>query len=172
MLRIVAPVAELARRPAVFILLAVGLLVGACAPLIAQYNPEAYKNATSLKAETLSLIDKSGEAYSTRKKEVEVLTTKIDAAYEYVAGLPNNQITAQQWQILRDPNGVLYGAFVRVWQRQGTVSPAFRTQYKLQMAEAFDQIICLEANKQAATSCARVATAQAGSNSMDAGGAR
>lgn len=145
---------------------------GACAPLIAQFNAEAYKNATSLKAETLSLIDKSGEAYSTRKKEVEVLTTKIDAAYEYVAGLPNNQITAQQWQVLRDPNGVLYGAFVRVWQRQGTVSPAFRTQCKLQMAEAFDQIICLEANKQAATSCARVAAAQAGSNSMAAGGAR
>jgi hypothetical protein len=172
MSRIVAPFAALARRPAILFLLAVGLAVGACAPLIAQYNAEAYKNATSLKAETLSLIDKAGEAYPTRKKDVEILTTKIDAAYEYVAGLPDNQISAQQWQILRDSNGVLYGAFVRVWQQQGTVSRGFRTQYKLQMAEAFDQIICLEANKQAATSCANIAAARAGSNSIAAGGAR
>jgi len=137
------------------------LLLGGCAPLISEYSLDAYKNATSLKAETLALIDKSGEKYTAHKSEVDALSTKIDAAYEFSAGIPNNQISAVQWNLLRNPNGNLYGGFVRLWAKQGTVSAAYRTGKAKEISDAFNQIICLEANKKETTSCsAAVATAQ------------
>jgi hypothetical protein len=128
-------------------------LGGACAPLIAEYSLEAYKNATTLKAETAALIDKAGSPYTDHEKEVNALTTKINAAYEFSAGLPSNQISAQQWQILRDPNGGLYGGFVSVWKKYGSVSATYRQEKKIQISRAFDYIICLEANKKEATAC-------------------
>jgi len=149
-------VAYIRRVP--LLLIAAGWLA-ACTPLISDYNADAYKNAATLKAETLSLVDKSGEPYKDRVKEVEALTTKIDAAYEFTAGLPNNQVTAQQWQILRNPDGNLYGGFVRLWRKNGKVGDAFRADKKAQLASAFDYIICLEANKKDSKSCTSIASA-------------
>ena len=133
--------------------LCIVLFVGSCAPLIAEFSLESYKNATTLKAETAALIDKAGEPYSAHAKEVATLTTKMNAAYEFAAGLPSNQLSAKQWQIMRDPNRNLYGGFVSLWKDQGTLSPAFRREKKTQIGRAFDYIICLEANKKEATPC-------------------
>ncbi|MNY67716.1 hypothetical protein D3C86_2053490 [compost metagenome] len=55
--------------------------------------------------------------------------------------------------MLRDPNRALYGGTIALWQSQGTLSPAFRDQKKIQIGRAFDYILCLEANKGRATSC-------------------
>ncbi len=142
------------RLPAILtgLFVVAGLLQG-CGSLIAGYSLEAYKNATTLKAETAALIDKSGESYSSHKAEVEALNTRINAAYEFAAGIPHNELTAAQWQILRDPNRDLYGGYIRDWSRAKTVSPAFREAKKIQIGRAFDFIICLEANKQAAQQC-------------------
>lgn len=129
----------------------------ACTPLITTFDVEAYKTATALKAETLALVDKSNEPFASRKKDVEALTAKINAAYEYAAGLPNNQLSTQQWQLLRNPEGHLYGSFVRSWQRSGRLSDGFRSEKKLQLASAFDAIICLEANKKESKACVAVA---------------
>src|SRR5712691_1492662 len=102
-------------------------LAVACAPLISEYNAESYKYATSLKAETLALIDKATAPGSAQKfqKETDVLSVQLDAAYEFVAGLPNNQATAAQWQLMRDPNGTLFGAFVKRWRREGKISETY-----------------------------------------------
>lgn len=135
------------------------LVLGGCAPLIAEYSLEAYKNATSLKAETIALIDKSGSRYSSHSKEVELLTTRINAAYEFAAGLANNAVSAQQWNLLRDPNGNLYGGFVATWRKQGRTSAAYRSAKKRQIGNAFDYIICLESNKKGSTTCAAAAAA-------------
>jgi hypothetical protein len=138
------------------------LLLGGCASLIADYSLDAYKNATTLKAETAALIDKAGESYSQHKVDVDALTTKINAAYEFSAGLPSNQISAQQWQILRDPNGNLYGGFVAQWRHKGSLSMAYRSDKKMQLGRAFDYIICLEANKKESTPCPVAAEATTG----------
>jgi hypothetical protein len=131
------------------------LLLGGCAPIISEYSLDAYKNATSLKAETLALIDKSGDKFSAHKTEVDALTTKINAAYEFSAGIPNDHISAAQWQILRNPDGNLYGGFVRTWSgsKQGTVLPAYRAGKRKEVSDAFDKIICLEVNKKEAKTC-------------------
>jgi len=124
-----------------------------CAPLISQYDAESYKNATSLKAEVEALVDSSSEDYVIHKKDVEELTTKVNIAYEYAAGIPNNTISARQWDVLRDPDGTLYGEFIRVWKQQRTLGPVFRSEVRKQLDEAFDYIICLEANKKVTEAC-------------------
>lgn len=139
---------------------ALAAAIGGCAPLIAEYSAEAYKNATSLKAETLALMDKSVEPFTSRRSEVEALTTKISAAYEYAAGLPSNQASATLWQILRNPNGNLYGGFVRKWQSDKTLKPGYISEKKIDVAEMFDFIICLEANKKESKSCSSVSAAE------------
>jgi hypothetical protein len=134
------------------------LFMAGCAPLISEYSLDAYKNATSLKAETLALIDKAGEKYASHKDEAEALTTKINAAYEFAAGLSDNSQSAQQWQLLRNPDGGLYGGFIRIW-KAGPLPPVFRDDKKIQIGRAFDEIICLEINKKETQRCTGAAAA-------------
>lgn len=133
-------------------------LVG-CTSLIAPYSAKAYENATSLKAQTLALMDKSDEPYSKHSGEIEGPnghTAKLNAAYEYVAGLDNNSISARQWRILIDKNGKLYGKFISRWQDDGVLQEVFITEFKGQISDAFDEIICLEINKKEPKKCSEV----------------
>lgn len=126
----------------------------ACDPIIGAYSAEAYKNATSLKARSLAMIDRSGKSYGSQEADAVALMTDIDAAYEFSNGLPKNSISARQWDEMRDPNAGLMGGFVAGWKRNGTTGSFFRGEKKKQIARAFDYIICLEVNKQKATPCA------------------
>ena len=139
--------------------LLIASLVAACGPIIAEYSLEAYKTATTLKAETLGLIDKSGDKIAKHQPEVDAVTTKINAAYEFAAGQPANSLSAQEWEILRRPEGGLYGGFLRAW-REGPLPPKFRDDEKKLIGRAFDKIICLEVNKKDSQSCASIATRQ------------
>ena len=132
--------------------LQIALLLAACAPIISEYSLDAYKNATSLKAETFALVDKSGGRFKDHQRDVEALTTRIDAAYEFAAGLPANELSARQWQTLRNPQGGLYGGFLSIW-KQGTLPAEFREEKKRQLGKAFDEIICLEVNKKETQRC-------------------
>lgn len=127
--------------------------LAACDPLISPYSAEAYGNATSLKARSLALMAKSGDAFAVHQDEVEVLLVDVDAAYEFAQGYPRNQLSAEQWAILRDPGGDLLGGFFRQWARDGTVDAFFRDEKRIQVAKAFDEIICLEVNKAGRTEC-------------------
>ena len=129
------------------------LLAASCAPLIAGYSLEAYKNATSLKAETLAMMAEADEPYSQHADSVEDLKVKLAAAEEFVAGMANNSLSAQQWAIMNDPAGGLVGEYWVVWEQQTTISAAARDAQIGQVREAFDEIICLEANKEKDTAC-------------------
>ena len=145
------------RSPSVVVFLC---LLASCAPLIGPYSPTAYQNATSLKATTLDLMDKATEPYSKHQKEIESTSVEIDKAYEYVNGVPSNSISAKQWFILKDPNGDLLGTFFKRWKEAETkqppaLSPTYVNEFKGQVSDAFDEIICLEANKKEATQCGK-----------------
>ena len=124
-----------------------------CTPLISPFSEQAYQNATSLKAESLALIAKSGEPFETHKDAVAKVILDADIAYEYAKGLPQNQETALQWDILRDKNGHLLGGFARVWKQKGVLGDYFKSQISEQIEKAFDTIICLEINKKNSISC-------------------
>ena len=84
---------------------------------------------------------------------MEDLKVKLAAAEEFVAGMANNSLSAQQWAIMNDPAGGLVGEYWVVWEQQTTISAAARDAQIGQVREAFDEIICLEANKEKDTAC-------------------
>lgn len=127
--------------------------LAACAPLIGPHSPQAYENATNLKAETLALMGHASEPYVGHQAEVAQLNLAIDKAYEYVHGVPSNDLSARQWDILRRADGDLLGRFLRRWKEDGTLSPAYIEQFKRVIGEGYDEIICLEANKKEAKQC-------------------
>ena len=129
------------------------LCLAACVPLIGPYSPAAYKNATSLKAETLALMDKAIEPYSKYEQKVDSLMVEISKAYEYVHGIPSDNLSAGQWEILKDPAGALLGKFFSRWKSKGTLSRVYIHEFEGIISDAFDEIICLEANKKSAKIC-------------------
>jgi len=142
------------KKRAIYTLI-VGFLLAGCVPLIGAYSPTAYKNATSLKAETLAIMDKADEQYALNKTKVESVTVELSKAHEYVKGLPGDSISAQQWEILINPDGDLIGKFFKRWKERGTLSKVLIDQYKPVISDSFDEIICLEANKKEASECSK-----------------
>lgn len=142
----------IAKLYAVFLLL---LLYG-CTPLIGPHSPAAYENATSLKAEVLTVLSKANTPYVDNEAAIDAIKLKAEMAYEFVKGVPGSQLSARQWEILKDPEGDLVGQFFKRWQERGTLSNILIQEYKALAADAFDEIICLEANKKEATACISV----------------
>lgn len=130
------------------------LLLYGCSSLIGPYSPTAYENATSLKAEVLATLGKANTPFADNKDEVESIKLKAEKAYEYVKGVPKNQLSTKQWEILKDPNGDLLGKFFKRWKERSTLSETLIKKYKGLASDAFDEIICLEANKKEKTECA------------------
>ena len=144
---------RLARHVHLAFLGCLALLAAACTPLIAGYSLEAYRNATSLKAETLAVIAHADEPYAQHAQEVHDLRIRLSAAHEFAAGMPRNALSAGQWRIMVDPARSLAGGFLARWERDTRLNPVFVREQSAQIARAFDDIICLEANKGQDTAC-------------------
>ena len=129
-------------------LLVLALTIGACSSLIAPYNETSYRYATSLKPEALILMGRATDDYASHADEVDALMLKVEQAYEYVAGLPKNEDTARQWEILKDPDGSLLGGFMRRWEDKGKLSATLIANARDDnVGPAFDAIIALETLK-------------------------
>lgn len=128
------------------------LLYG-CTPLIGPHSPAAYENATSLKAEVLSILGKANTPYADNKEKIEAIQLQAEKSYEYVKGVPGSNLSAKQWEILKDPEGDLLGKFFKRWKERTTLSDILIKEYKSLASDAFDEIICLEANKKQKTEC-------------------
>ncbi len=121
--------------------------LAACSSLIAAYSQTAYEQATSIKAESLVLMNEATEPYSQHAQAVAALMSNVDKAYEYAKGRPKNEISTEQWARMKDPNSNLLGGFVKRWKQQGQLSPTFVKEAAAQVAKAFDQVIELESGK-------------------------
>jgi len=128
-------------------------LLQGCDTLIGPYSPTAYKYATSLKVETLALMSKATNSFSKHKNDVEKLTVELSKAHEFVKGVSSNSISSKQWEILIKPDGKLLGKFWFKWKQKTKLSKGFVSEFKKIVADSFDQIICLEVNKEKATDC-------------------
>jgi len=114
---------------------------------ISPFNQRAYEQATSLKAEALMLMDKATKPYSEYRSEVESLRLNLEKAYQYAKGLPKNEITAKQWEILKDPERHSLGGFLKRWEKTSQVSANFIKAAKELISDGFDTIIELESGK-------------------------
>ena len=129
-------------------MIALALMLSACSSLIAPYNETSYRYATSLKPEAMRLMKRATEDYADHAAEVDALMLKVEQAYEYVAGLPNNDESAAQWKILKDPNQNLLGGFMKRWKKDGKLGKAFVDLAREDLVgPAFDAIIELESLK-------------------------
>ncbi|MEM7281021.1 MAG: hypothetical protein AAF438_05275 [Pseudomonadota bacterium] len=122
---------------------------------LAGYDQRAYENATSLKPRTIAMVEKSKIAGSFVANEaaVERLMIDLEAAFEYANGIEYNNEAAKNWRDLIGNEERMVTAWAVRWDRQGQVGPALANELKLQFAEAFDIIICLEANKRQLSAC-------------------
>ncbi|MEL6869414.1 MAG: hypothetical protein AAFO81_06400 [Pseudomonadota bacterium] len=135
------------------------LLVGCAIPL-ANYDQRAYENATSLKPLALAMIDRSMQrgSWLQYNRALEDLLVQLAAAYEYANGIEYNNEAAANWKdLIGDEERMMLG-WATLWSNCGDdtecrVSPALATEYKIQATEAFDIIICLEANKRQLSRC-------------------
>ena len=125
-------------------LLLISISLGGCSSLIAKYDNVAYQQATSLKVDSLALMGKANEVYSTQESAVVELNLKLDKAYEYAKGRPKNEIITKQWSILKDPNRNLLGGFLKRWKEKGKLSEIFIKEAKGNVSLGFDQVIGLE----------------------------
>jgi len=148
--------APIARVALVLTLLGPMAALPACAPGSAPFNPVVQSNTATLKADTLALLDRSGDFYAEHAAEVDALSARIDAAAAVASSTPQNALAARQWDVLRDPNRALLGGTIKLWKAQNTLGLSFREEKKIQIRRAFDYILCLEANKQRAQSCGDV----------------
>lgn len=129
------------------------IFVLGCSPLISQFDATAYRDATSLKVDSLVIMNKATTSYKLHSQEVEMLKIKLDKAYEYAKGIPHNEITAQMWKKMIDPGQALLGGFLQRWEEKETFSSFYVREEKKMISHAFDDIICLEANKKKITNC-------------------
>ncbi len=129
-----------------FGLLILLLALTACS-YIAPYSQYAYQQATSLKVDALALMDKAAEPYASHAADAGDLVTEVEKAYEYAKGRPKNELSAKQWQILKDPDRNLLGGFLKRWKAESTLSPTFIKEAKGLVGNAFDTISGLESGK-------------------------
>jgi len=125
-------------------LILLAFLSGGCSSIIAKYDSIAYHQATSLKVESLAVMDKAVEQYTKHENMVNELKINVEKAYEYAKGRPKNEIITKQWGIVKDPNRNLLGGFIKRWKEKGRLSVVLVNEAKGNVSKAYDQIIGLE----------------------------
>jgi hypothetical protein len=126
--------------------LTLSLVIWSCSS-ISVFSPEAYKQAVDLKVETLNLMSFATLPYQDFEEDVNVLQTELRKAYEFAVGRPENELSAQQWEILINEDGNLLGGFLKRWETEGTLGEMFVTEMQMLVSDAFDTIIGLESGK-------------------------
>lgn len=122
------------------------LFIG-CASHISKFDYIAYENAISLKVEALYLMTKATNPFDEYANEVEQLKLELEKAYEYSRLIPLNEITTQQWELMKNPENNLLGGFFKMWEEQDTIPPFTIEEIKKLVSESFDEIIELEIKK-------------------------
>lgn len=135
------------RHPGVVVPVLLAMLLCGCGSSISIYDATAYKLATDLKAESLTLMEKAVEPATVHGETIDALRLDLLKALEYERGRPDNELSTRMWSILLDPNRNLLGGFLRRWEESGPLSSAFVSEARGQVGEAFDQIIGLEIGK-------------------------
>jgi hypothetical protein len=147
MTRLAQPDSIIAARRSRLFLALLSLFVAACT-LLSPYDPTSYKNATDIKTESLSLLERATEPFANHVAEVDLLRLHLRQAYEYERnkGKPNEE-TVAQWRLLKDESGHLVGGTLAKWKASGALGETFLAEVSTQIEKGFDEIIALEQGK-------------------------
>ncbi len=123
------------------------LLIPACSPSVAPFSETAYQQAVELKVDSMELMAKATESFEDHKSEVAEIRHNMLVAYEYADGRPDNELSTQQWEIMKDPDRNLFGGFLARWGEEDSLNETFIEEASKLVREAFDNIIGLESGK-------------------------
>jgi hypothetical protein len=126
-------------------LLAAAMITG-CAT-ISLFDQHAYERTTSLKVDALHVMGMATEDYTAHVQDIETLQLNLQKAYEYEKNRPKNDVTAQMWALLLNPDEHLLGGFFTLWKEEGKLGETAVSRAKQQVGEAFDKIAGLESKK-------------------------
>jgi hypothetical protein len=114
---------------------------------ISHFDHYAYIQTTSVKVETLNVMELAVTDYTLNAPAVRDVESQIRKIYEYEKNRPKNDITVNLWNKLRDPERNLYGGFIARWKSEGTLNKTFIDNAQDLISDAFDQILQLESKK-------------------------
>ncbi len=139
----------LAKGSRLLLLMGIALGLLACDPIANPYSAEAFKQATSIKAKSIALIEKGTEPYSEHQETADTLLVEISEAYEFARGRgrKTSDEAAAQWAIVRDPDGGSVAGFINEWQSRGRMSTFTVEELGPVIALQFDRIIELETGR-------------------------
>jgi len=120
---------------------------GGCAPSIAPYSLQAYEYAIDIKVDALRLMDRAELPYAESERQAESLLVRMDKAYEFAKGRPQNDHSTQQWSLMIDPAAHLMGGFLARWEAESALSRGFIAEAERIISDGFDAIIGLESGK-------------------------
>ena len=123
------------------------LLQGCQAIKTAVYDQYSYQKTTELKVETLLAIDNATTSFEEHQQMVEKVLLDMEKLKEYEKNKPNNEITFSMWSIMTDSEKNLAAGFFKRWKEKQILSPAFVTEAKKQIEEAFNLLIEYEVKK-------------------------
>jgi len=92
-------------------------------------------------------MSRAGRPFAEHREAVERLKTDVEKASEFARNRPRNEYSTRQWERLKDPDSNLLGGFLKRWEQQSTLSPAFIDEARRLVSDAFDEIIGLETGK-------------------------
>jgi len=116
-------------------------------PPVPLYNQQAYDKAVSLKVDALNLMDMATTPYDSCQAQIQAIKTEYSKAYEYSKGLPDNEESIKQYEVIGDPNGGSLMGFIERWKSQGKLGKTFVDNVKGVFSDQMDQIIGLEGGK-------------------------
>ncbi|GAB5472445.1 MAG: hypothetical protein Mars2KO_05440 [Maribacter sp.] len=125
------------------IVLFLALTVLGCASL---YDHFTYTETIETKLSTLSLMDKSDEPFSDYADEITDLRNQLKKMEIYEKGKNKNEITSRMWELLGSEEH-LVGSYLKLWEEQGNLSPAFTEEAIPQIEKAYDLMLLFETKK-------------------------
>ncbi|MEI6892640.1 MAG: hypothetical protein V5783_10765, partial [Pontiella sp.] len=93
------------------------------------------------------LAERSVEHYTNHIAEAESILVQVRKAHEYAKGIPDNEMTVAQWELVADPSGGGIVGYIGDWKEVGQFAE-FEVEESLPMlGKQFDELIALEAAK-------------------------
>ena len=133
-----------------FILLCTVTTITSCTSTSSLYDHYTYTETIEIKLQTLSLMDKSDDAFSSHENEVIAVKNRLEKMLIYETGKGKNEITKKMWEVLNNDNK-LVKSYLTLWEQKGSLNTAFIQEAKTQIEEAFNILIQYEEKKDTTT---------------------
>ena len=124
------------------------LLLTGCASSL--YDHFTFTETLETKVQAEALVQNASQPIAEFRPQIDQLQQQIDKMVLYETAKSKNPITLQMWKLLDKEDSALQ-QFLLLWEKQGTLSPAFTKEYSLQLKNIFQLMIDYETKKDKST---------------------